>query len=91
MYVIDGVMKDEGQFNNLDVNDIESISILKTDLQLFMELRQLMGLFWLQQKGTVNEKPRLPLMDTMDYKNGLVFRNYQMLISINGLLLKLML
>ena len=34
---------------------------------------------------------RLPLMDTMDYKNGLVFRNYQMLISINGLLLKLML
>ena len=51
LYVIDGVMKDEGQFNNLDVNDIESISILKTDLQLFMELRQLMGLFWLQQKG----------------------------------------
>lgn len=29
LYVIDGVMKDEGQFNNIDINDIESISILK--------------------------------------------------------------
>jgi TonB-linked SusC/RagA family outer membrane protein len=29
LYVIDGIPKDEGQFNNLDVNDIESISILK--------------------------------------------------------------
>lgn len=29
LFVIDGVIKDEGQFNNLDVNDIESISILK--------------------------------------------------------------
>ena len=29
LYVIDGVMKDEGTFNNIDINDIESISILK--------------------------------------------------------------
>ncbi|MDR1369271.1 MAG: TonB-dependent receptor [Dysgonamonadaceae bacterium] len=29
LYVIDGVQKDEGQFNNIDFNDIESISILK--------------------------------------------------------------
>ncbi len=29
LFVIDGAIKDEGQFNNLDVNDIESISILK--------------------------------------------------------------
>lgn len=29
LYVIDGVQKDEGQFNNIDPNDIESISILK--------------------------------------------------------------
>lgn len=29
LYVIDGVQKDEGQFNNLDFNDIESISVLK--------------------------------------------------------------
>ena len=29
LYVIDGVQKDEGQFNNLDFNDIESISIMK--------------------------------------------------------------
>jgi len=29
LYVIDGVQKDEGQFNNIDYNDIESISILK--------------------------------------------------------------
>ena len=29
LYVIDGVVKDEGQFNNIDQNDIEQISILK--------------------------------------------------------------
>lgn len=29
LYVIDGVIKDEGQFNNIDFHDIESISILK--------------------------------------------------------------
>ena len=29
LFVIDGVPKDEGQFNNLDYNDIENISILK--------------------------------------------------------------
>ena len=29
LYVIDGIPKDEGQFNNIDFNDIESISILK--------------------------------------------------------------
>ena len=29
LYVIDGVVKDEGQFNNLDQNDIEQISVLK--------------------------------------------------------------
>jgi TonB-linked SusC/RagA family outer membrane protein len=29
LYVIDGSVKDEGQFNNLDQNDIESIAILK--------------------------------------------------------------
>lgn len=29
LYVIDGAVKDEGQFNNIDPNDIESISILK--------------------------------------------------------------
>src|SRR5699024_3917386 len=29
LYVIDGVQKDAGQFNNLDCNDIENISVLK--------------------------------------------------------------
>lgn len=29
LYVIDGVVSDDGQFNNMDFNDIESISILK--------------------------------------------------------------
>lgn len=29
LYVIDGIIKDEGQFNNIDFNDIESISIMK--------------------------------------------------------------
>lgn len=29
LYVIDGIVKDETQFNNLDANDIEQISVLK--------------------------------------------------------------
>ena len=29
LYVIDGIVSDEGQFNNIDFNDIESISIMK--------------------------------------------------------------
>lgn len=29
LFVIDGVQSDEGQFNNMDFNDIENISILK--------------------------------------------------------------
>ena len=29
LFVIDGIQKDAGQFNNLDFNDIESISVLK--------------------------------------------------------------
>jgi TonB-linked SusC/RagA family outer membrane protein len=29
LFVIDGVQKDQGQFNNIDFNDIESISVLK--------------------------------------------------------------
>lgn len=29
LYVIDGIQTDEGQFNNIDFNDIEAISILK--------------------------------------------------------------
>ncbi len=29
LYVIDGIQQDEGQFNNLAPNDIESISVLK--------------------------------------------------------------
>ena len=31
LYVIDGVQKDAGQFNNIDFNDIESIAVLKDD------------------------------------------------------------
>ena len=29
LYVIDGIQQDEGQFNNLAPNDIESITVLK--------------------------------------------------------------
>lgn len=36
LYVVDGVQMEEGQFNNIDFNDIESISVLKTVRLLFM-------------------------------------------------------
>lgn len=36
LYVIDGIQTDEGQFNNIDFNDIEAISILRMLLLLSM-------------------------------------------------------
>lgn len=58
LYVIDGVMKDEGQFNNIDVNDIESISILKDGTAAIYGVKAANGVVLVTTKrGSVNEKP----------------------------------
>ena len=39
LYVIDGIQSEEGQFNNIDVNDIESITVLKDASAVIYGLR----------------------------------------------------
>jgi outer membrane receptor protein involved in Fe transport len=43
LFVIDGIQTDEGQFNNISPNDVESISVLKDASALFMVCGQLNG------------------------------------------------
>jgi len=58
LYVIDGIMKDEGQFNNLDVNDIESISIIKDGASAVYGVKAANGVVLVTTKrGKLNEKP----------------------------------
>jgi len=50
LYVIDGVQKDEGQFNNIDFNDIESITILKDASASIYGMRAANGVVVVQTK-----------------------------------------
>lgn len=60
LYIIDGVMKDEGQFNNLDINDIESISILKDGSAAIYGVKAANGVVLVTTKrGSRNEKPTI--------------------------------
>ncbi len=57
LYVIDGVIKDEGQFNNIDFNDIESISILKDASAAIYGMRAANGVVVVTtKKGQLNQK-----------------------------------
>ena len=57
LYVIDGVMKDEGQFNNIDINDIESISILKDASAAIYGVKAANGVVLVTTKrGKLNQK-----------------------------------
>lgn len=57
LYVIDGVVKDEGQFNNIDFNDIESISILKDASAAIYGVRAANGVVVVNtKKGAKNTK-----------------------------------
>lgn len=51
LYVIDGVQKDEGQFNNIDPNDIASISILKDASAAIYGVRAANGVIVVTTKG----------------------------------------
>ncbi len=58
LYIIDGVMKDEGQFNNLDINDIDNISILKDGSAAIYGVKAANGVVLVTTKrGKLNEKP----------------------------------
>ena len=57
LYVIDGVVSDDGQFNNMDFNDIESISILKDASAAIYGVRAANGVVVVtSKKGQRNSK-----------------------------------
>ncbi len=58
LYVIDGVIQNGGQFNNLDVNDIESISIIKDGSAAIYGIKAANGVVLVTTKdGKRNMKP----------------------------------
>ena len=62
LFVIDGVQSDEGQFNNIDFNDIESISILKDASASIYGVRAANGVIVVTtKKGKKNSKSTVTL------------------------------
>lgn len=58
LYVIDGIMTDAGAFNNLDVNDIENISVLKDGAAAIYGMKAANGVILVTTKtGRKNSKP----------------------------------
>ena len=71
LYVIDGVMTDEGAFNNLDIHDIDNISVLKDGALRFMGSRHPMVWYWLLlKKEERNKNNKSMLMLTQAFNNG---------------------
>lgn len=57
LYVIDGIQSDAGQFNNIDFNDIESLSVLKDASAAIYGVRAANGVIVVTtKKGTRNSK-----------------------------------
>ena len=60
LYVIDGIQCEEGQFNNIDVNDVESITILKDASAAIYGLRAANGVVLVTTKsGKRGEKNQI--------------------------------
>lgn len=79
LFVIDGIQSDEGQFNNLDFNDIESISVLKDASASIYGVRAANGVVVVTtKKGKKIVKIQFPLTLTMVGKHLLVSQNQQM-------------
>lgn len=70
LYVIDGVQKDAGQFNNLDFNDIESISVLKDASAAIYGVRAANGVIVVTTKrGGRNTKNTVSLTSNFGFQN----------------------
>lgn len=70
LYVIDGVQKDAGQFNNLDFNDIESISVLKDASAAIYGVRAANGVVVITTKrGKKNTKNTVSLTSNYGFQN----------------------
>jgi TonB-linked SusC/RagA family outer membrane protein len=60
LYVIDGVTSDAGQFNNLGIDDIESVSVLKDASAAIYGLRAANGVILVTtKKGKAGQKPQI--------------------------------
>lgn len=60
LFIIDGIQKDEGQFNNLSPNDIESISVLKDASAAIYGSRAANGVVLVTTKrGKIGSKPTI--------------------------------
>lgn len=70
LYVIDGVQKDAGQFNNLDFNDIESITVLKDASAAIYGVRAANGVIVVTTKrGRLNTKNTISLTSNFGFQN----------------------
>ncbi|MBK1439725.1 SusC/RagA family TonB-linked outer membrane protein [Parapedobacter sp. ISTM3] len=70
LYVIDGVQKDAGQFNNLDFNDIESIAVLKDASAAIYGVRAANGVIVVTTKrGKRNTKNTISLTSNFGFQN----------------------
>ncbi|MFZ4261541.1 SusC/RagA family TonB-linked outer membrane protein [Sphingobacterium sp. HJSM2_6] len=70
LYVIDGVQKDAGQFNNLDFNDIESISVLKDASAAIYGVRAANGVIVVTtKKGKLNAENTINIIGNYGFQN----------------------
>ena len=62
LYAIDGIQSDEGQFNNIDFNDIETITVLKDASAAIYGVRAANGVVVVTtKKGSKNSKNTVTL------------------------------
>ncbi|WP_236976158.1 SusC/RagA family TonB-linked outer membrane protein [Membranihabitans maritimus] len=70
LFVIDGIQKDAGQFNNLDFNDIESISVLKDASAAIYGVRAANGVVVVTtKKGRQNTKNTISVTSKYGFQN----------------------
>lgn len=69
LYVIDGIMTDSGSFNNLDINDIENISVLKDGAAAIYGMKAANGVILVTTKsGRKNAKPTISVNSYMGWQ-----------------------
>jgi len=69
LYVIDGIIRDEGFFNGLDVNDIDNISILKDGSAAIYGVKAANGVVLVTTKtGKPNQKPQVNVNTYMGWQ-----------------------
>lgn len=70
LYIIDGIQKDEGQFNNISPTDIESITVLKDASAAIYGVRAANGVVVVTTKsGKRNTKPSINVNARLGFQN----------------------